>query len=122
VTLIGAGLSNLQKRILSAIVLIAIAVVLTWLGGFAFGVLACAIGLSMFYEWQLITADRSTSVTRGIAWVCLIIVLAVLLLSQHILLMLGILFAGAVLVAVLGGRQFGYWLSAWSMPGSHRWR
>ncbi|PSH69325.1 phosphatidate cytidylyltransferase [Phyllobacterium brassicacearum] len=107
--LIGTGLTNLHKRILSAIVLIAIAVVLTWIGGFAFGILACAIGVSILYEWQLITADRSTLVTRGIAWACLIIVLAVLLLSQHILLMIGILFAGAVLVAALGGREFGYW-------------
>jgi phosphatidate cytidylyltransferase len=46
----GSGLSNLQTRILSAIVLIAVAVALTWIGGFAFGLLASAIGVSVFYE------------------------------------------------------------------------
>jgi len=103
------GLSNLQKRILSAIVLGAIAIVLTALGGFAFGILACAIGLSVFYEWQLITLRRSTSVTRGLAWACLICVMVVLLFTQHILTMIGVLFAGATLVAAIGGRANGYW-------------
>ncbi|ATU91618.1 phosphatidate cytidylyltransferase [Phyllobacterium zundukense] len=102
-------LSNLQKRILSAIVLIAIAIALTWIGGFAFGILASAIGLSVSYEWQLITAARSTPLTRGLAWASLILVLGVLLLTQHVLLMIGLLFAGAALVAVLGGRESGYW-------------
>jgi phosphatidate cytidylyltransferase len=106
---LGSGLSNLQTRILSAIVLIAIAVALTWIGGFAFGLLASAIGISVFYEWQLITAARSTPLTRGLSWMCLILVLAVLLFTQHILLMIGILFAGAALVAGLGGRASGYW-------------
>lgn len=110
--MIGIGfsaLSNLQKRILSAIVLIIIAVVLTSLGGFAFGILACAIGLSVFYEWQLITFRRSTSVTRGLAWVCLICVMVVLLFTQDVLTMISVLFAGAALVAATGGRANGYW-------------
>ncbi|PSH63190.1 phosphatidate cytidylyltransferase [Phyllobacterium sophorae] len=105
----GSGLSNLQTRILSAIVLIAVAVALTWIGGFAFGLLASAIGISVFYEWQLITTARSTPLTRGLSWSCLIVVFAVLLFTQHILLMIGILFAGAALVAGLGGRESGYW-------------
>lgn len=105
----GSGLSNLQTRILSAIVLIAIAVALTWIGGFAFGLLASAIGLSVFYEWQLITAARSTPLTRSLAWLCLILVLVVLIFTQYTLLTIGILFAGAVLVAGLGGRASGYW-------------
>lgn len=104
-----SGLSNLQKRILSAIVLIIIAVVLTSLGGFAFGILACAIGLSVFYEWQLITFRRSTSVTRGLAWVCLVCVMVVLLFTQDVLTMISVLFAGAALVAATGGRANGYW-------------
>lgn len=105
----GSGLSNLQTRILSAIVLIAIAVALTWIGGFAFGLLASAIGLSVFYEWQLIIAARSTPLTRSLAWLCLILVLVVLIFTQYTLLTIGILFAGAVLVAGLGGRASGYW-------------
>jgi phosphatidate cytidylyltransferase len=104
-----SGLSNLQKRVLSAIVLIVIAVVLTALGGFAFGILACAIGLSVFYEWQLITFQRSTSVTRGLAWVCLVCVMVVLLFTQDVLTMISVLFAGAALVAAIGGRANGYW-------------
>jgi phosphatidate cytidylyltransferase len=103
------GLSNLQKRILSAVVLVALAVVLTALGGLAFGILACAIGLSVFYEWQLMTLARSTPATRGLAWAFLIGMMAVLLFTQHVLTMIGVLFAGAALVAVTGGRTNGYW-------------
>jgi len=109
VTFFKNGLSNLQKRVLSAIVLIIIAVAVTWVGGFAFGLLASVIGLSVFYEWQLIVADRSTPLTRGVAWACLLLVLVSLLFIQHVLLTIGILFAGAALVIAVGGRAFGYW-------------
>ncbi len=108
-TFFGGRLSNLQKRILSAIVLIAIAVALTWIGGFAFGVLASGIGLTVFYEWQMITATRSTALTRGLAWTFLILVLLVLLFLPHALLMLGILFAGAAIITAVGGRASGHW-------------
>ena len=103
------GLSNLQKRTLSAIVLIVVAVILTWIGGFAFGVLACAIGLSVLYEWQSISESRSTPLTSGLAWVCLASAMLVLLFTQHVLTMIGILFAGAALIAFIGGRKSGYW-------------
>ncbi|MEK1855501.1 MAG: phosphatidate cytidylyltransferase [Phyllobacterium sp.] len=108
-TIIKNGLSNLQKRVLSAVVLIVVAVAVTWVGGIAFGILASAIGLSIFYEWQLITAERSTPLTRGFAWASLLLVLIVLLFIQHVLLVIGILFAGAALVIAVGGRAFGYW-------------
>ncbi|MGH6860940.1 MAG: phosphatidate cytidylyltransferase [Phyllobacterium sp.] len=102
-------MSNLQARTLSAIVLIVVAVVLTWIGGFAFGLLASAIGVSVLYEWQLICESRSTPLTRGLAWTFLAMVLLVLLFTQHVLAMMGILLAGALLVALIGGRESGYW-------------
>ena len=108
----GSGLSNLQKRILSAIVLIVVAVAFTWLGGFAFGVLASAIGIGVFYEWQLITATRSTPLTRGLAWTCLLLLIFVLLFAQDIFVMMTVLFGGTVIIAMVGGRQAGYWPAA----------
>jgi phosphatidate cytidylyltransferase len=112
VTFFGSDFSNLQKRILSAVVLVIIAVILTALGGFAFGILACAIGVSVFYEWQRITAERSTPAMRGFAWVCLVLVLMLLLFTQHTLTMWCLLLAGAGIIAVVGGRSFGFWPAA----------
>lgn len=111
-TFLGNSLSNLQKRTLSAIVLIAVAVVLTWIGGFAFGVLACAIGISVFFEWITVSESRSSPLTRTLAWGCLVLVLLVLLFNQHVLTMVCTLFAGAALVALIGGRASGYWPAA----------
>ena len=108
----GSGLSNLQKRILSAIVLIIVAVTFTWLGGFAFGLLASAISLSVCYEWQLMTVTRSTPLTRGLSWTCLALLIFVLLFAQDIFVMMTILFGGAAIVAMVGGRQAGYWPAA----------
>ncbi|MBA8880370.1 phosphatidate cytidylyltransferase [Phyllobacterium myrsinacearum] len=101
--------SNLHKRTLSAAVLIAIAVALTWVGGLPFTLMACVIGLGVFYEWQDITGPRSNALTRGVSWACLIVVLGLLMLSHNGLLIIAILLAGSVLVAVIGGRQFGVW-------------
>ncbi|MBN9136351.1 MAG: phosphatidate cytidylyltransferase, partial [Phyllobacterium sp.] len=106
----GTGrLSNLHIRTLSAVVMIAIAVALTWVGGVPFALMASAIGLGVFYEWHAITLDRSSLLTRGVAWACLIVVLGLLLLSHNGLLIIAILLAGAALTAMLGGRQSGLW-------------
>ncbi|MEK1891188.1 MAG: phosphatidate cytidylyltransferase [Phyllobacterium sp.] len=111
-TFFGGRLSNLQKRILSAIVLIIIAVAMTWMGGFTFGLLASAIGISVFYEWQLITMSRSTPLTRRLAWISLLLLVVVLLFAQDTFVIMAILFGGAFIIAMLGGRQEGYWPAA----------
>ncbi len=101
--------SNLYKRIFSAIILIAIAVALTWVGGLPFTLMACAIGLGVLYEWHAITEPRSNVLTRSVSWACLIIVLGMLMLSHNGLLIIAVLLAGSALVAILGGRQSGIW-------------
>lgn len=111
-TFFGSGLSNLQKRIMSAIVLIIIAVAMTWMGGFAFGLLASAIGISVFYEWQFIITNRSTPLTRGLAWGCLLLLVVVLLFAQDTFVMMAILFGGAFIIAAVGRRETGYWPAA----------
>ncbi|MCO4316506.1 phosphatidate cytidylyltransferase [Phyllobacterium sp. 21LDTY02-6] len=105
-------MSNLQKRILSAIVLIIIAIVATWLGGFFFGLLACAIGLGAHYEWQGISRGRSSPLTRGLAWTFLLATFLVLLFTQNVVVMLALIFAGALLTAFAGGRSEGFWPAA----------
>ncbi len=53
------GLSNLQTRIISAIVLAAIAIWATWMGGLPFRALVAIGGVLVFWEWQSITGyDR----------------------------------------------------------------
>ncbi|MET3646958.1 phosphatidate cytidylyltransferase [Phyllobacterium ifriqiyense] len=108
----GNGLSNLQKRILSAIVLVVVAVILTWAGGFGFGLLASAIAFGVMFEWQLMSKGRMSGLTGGLSWVVLIATLLALLFTQHVLSMFLILFVGAAVVAMLGGRQSGYWPAA----------
>ena len=45
-------LSNLQIRILSSVVLVAVALTLTWLGGMPYRLLCVAIAAAIFYEWM----------------------------------------------------------------------
>ena len=49
------GLSNLQTRIISAIVLAAVAIWATWMGGLPFRALVAIGGVLVFWEWQSIT-------------------------------------------------------------------
>ncbi|RVB19503.1 phosphatidate cytidylyltransferase, partial [Mesorhizobium sp. M7A.F.Ca.CA.001.07.2.1] len=44
-------MSNLQLRIVSAIVLAIITLGLTWIGGFPFPLLCAVIVAAIFYEW-----------------------------------------------------------------------
>ena len=57
-------MSNLQTRILTAIVLGAAALWLTWIGGLGFTLFSIAIGLAMFYEWTELSATKQTSFSR----------------------------------------------------------
>lgn len=50
--------SNLAQRVVSAIVLIVVALTLTWLGGVWYRVLAAVIGGAVFYEWVGMTNAR----------------------------------------------------------------
>ena len=44
-------MSNLQLRVISAVVLAVIALGLTWLGGLPFRLLCAAMSAMIFYEW-----------------------------------------------------------------------
>lgn len=50
---------ELRLRILSAIVLAAVVLPATWMGGMAFALLAAAIALLVFYEWTRMTNARN---------------------------------------------------------------
>ena len=52
-------MSNLQLRVVSAVVLAILVLGLTWVGGFAFRLLACIIGGLVLYEW--FTMSRSVA-------------------------------------------------------------
>ncbi|TIT74854.1 MAG: phosphatidate cytidylyltransferase, partial [Mesorhizobium sp.] len=44
-------MSNLQQRVISAIVMAAVTLGLTWLGGLPFRLFGAAIAALIFYEW-----------------------------------------------------------------------
>lgn len=56
----GGGPSNLQLRVVSAVVLIALALAATWAGGLWFRLLAAAIGAAVFYEWSAMAAGAAS--------------------------------------------------------------
>jgi len=60
-----SNLSNLQLRVISAIVLAIVVLALTWFGGLPFRLLSAVIALAMFYEWC--TMSRTVS-NGGYQW------------------------------------------------------
>jgi phosphatidate cytidylyltransferase len=58
------GLSNLQLRIVSAVVLAIIVLSVTWIGGFAFRLLSVAIGAGVYVEWRKMTGPGNSALTR----------------------------------------------------------
>ncbi|MFC5386448.1 phosphatidate cytidylyltransferase [Aquamicrobium segne] len=52
-------MSNLQLRIISGLVLAAVALTLTWIGGVPFRLLAVAISAAIFYEWVRMAGSRN---------------------------------------------------------------
>ena len=58
--------SELQLRVASAIVLIAVTLLLTWIGSVWFRFLCALIAAAVFYEWLHIAKERSTPSERGL--------------------------------------------------------
>ncbi len=93
-------MSNLQTRILTAIVLGAAALWLTWVGGLGFTLFSIAIGLAMFYEWTELSATKQTSFSRLFGWAWLILTFILLVLDRSALLTIGALLAGSIVLLV----------------------
>lgn len=106
-----SGLSNLQLRVISAVVLAVVVLGLTWLGGFAFRLLAAAIALAMFYEWCTMSRPVSDARHQSIAGLGLMATLAALLAglsATMVFLVLGV----ALVATVATVRGQGSWTSA----------
>lgn len=91
-------MSNLQIRIITAIVLGIAALWLTWVGGLGFTLFSIAIGFAMFYEWLGLTASRQTQFSRLFGWIWLIAVSVLLIVDNGALLTIGVLVLGSVIL------------------------
>lgn len=96
---------ELRLRIISAIVLGALAIFSTWVGGKVFACVVIIAGLLIYYEWSTVTALRSKSISaNGVAWVTLILSFSFLffnLLAYAFVALLG----GAVIAMIVGAKR-----------------
>lgn len=102
--------SNLRLRILSAVVMAAVALGATWIGGWPFRLLAVAAGLAIFTEWTTICGIAS----RRVAFLVYLVLVGIPLL----LVLIGIP-AGVVLLALLSMFLLG--LAIPGPAGQSRW-
>ena len=91
-------MSNLQQRVISAIVLAVVVLGLTWLGGLPFRVLCVVIGVAIYYEWSAMSARPDTRRNHLAGW--LVLAAALLALLAGSIFAWPILLAGAAAVAV----------------------
>jgi phosphatidate cytidylyltransferase len=106
---------ELRLRIVSAVVLAAIALTVTWLGGIAFSLFAVAIALLIFYEWSSITGFSPRDRYTLFGWASLIVVLGQLLLEgagRGALISLYLLVGFTIVCALIAFfRGKSYWLA-----------
>ncbi|WP_271550376.1 phosphatidate cytidylyltransferase, partial [Brucella melitensis] len=105
-------MSNLQTRIITAIVLGTITLWLTWVGGVGFTLFSIAIGLAMFYEWTELSATRQTAFSRLFGWAWLIVTGILLILDRGALLTIGFLVAGCAILLVTQWKSGRGWPAA----------
>lgn len=89
-------MSNLQLRILTAAVLAPITILLIWLGGLSFRLLAIAIGFAIFYEWTTLSASKQNRSGLMTGWLVLAAAAVLLLLQMPAIQIFAILAAGSV--------------------------
>ncbi|MHA6684831.1 phosphatidate cytidylyltransferase [Mesorhizobium sp. A556] len=97
-------MSNLQLRIISAIVMAAVVLGFTWLGGLPFRLLCALISAAVFYEWSRMARQKPATglglVPEALMAVFVVALLAGLAAHILLLLVLAMVVVGAVLGAV----------------------
>lgn len=103
-------MTNLQLRIVSAVILAAIVLALTWTGGFAFRTLAAIIAAAIFYEWTMMVRPISGQPQRVVAAILLAVPLVALMAGYGGAVVFALFAAGLVLVALdaVRSRQGGW--------------
>lgn len=96
-------MSNLQLRIVSAVVLAAVVLVLTWFGGFPFRLLCVAMAGAILYEWNAMSASAASSDRARLAsFAGLAVVGLALLFGASAIVCVGLLIAAVVATIALG--------------------
>ena len=93
-------MTNLQLRIVSALVLAVIVLALTWVGGTAFRLLAAIIAAAIFYEWAMMTRSITGQSQQIVAAGLLAIVLIALVAGFDAAVVSALFAIGLVLVAL----------------------
>lgn len=108
-----AARSNLKQRVLSGLILIALALALTVAGGVWYRLLAAAISGAVLYEWLAMTSAARPASHRWLATGFLAILLILLVTGQPASILLPVL-TGAVLVTVAHSTRVngGFWTAA----------
>ena len=111
-------MSNLQTRIVSAVIMAVAVLALTWYGGWPFRVLAAIICVAIFFEWAAMAAKQVapawTEGGLGVVPQLLVLVFAAgLVLAPPVEALLVLAAAGTALLALLSGwRGRSQWLAA----------
>lgn len=104
-------MSNLQTRIITALILGGLALWLTWLGGMAYAIFCCVVGIAVFYEWNELTRERWTILTQVIGWLFFVCFCVVLVMDQPAWQIFSVVAIGAGALAVISGRNAGWTVS-----------
>lgn len=107
-------MSNLQQRIVSAVILAAVVLAVTWLGGLPFRLLAALIGALMFYEWLSMAGSGPAPRDRMVAALFLAVTLVALLSGAPVVAEVAGLAVGVAVVHILE-RLSG--AGRWTAPG-----
>ncbi|HEV7434088.1 MAG TPA: phosphatidate cytidylyltransferase [Pseudorhizobium sp.] len=105
--------AELKQRVLSGIVMAAVVLMATWLGGMPFQMLAAAIALLIYFEWSTITGLNERNFTGNLfAWVAVILLAANIAFGDPDMNMpiLGGFAVTILLVVMIGG-------GSWWLPG-----
>lgn len=100
-------MSNLQLRIISALVLAVVVLGLTWLGGVQFRVLSAVIAAAILFEWCAMSRTTANASLQWVAGVLLAVVLFALVAGYSapvVLTILGLAVVAALLVGIFRGQ------------------
>jgi phosphatidate cytidylyltransferase len=100
-------MSNLQIRIISAVVLAIAVLLITWYGGLPFRMLCAAIAVAMFYEWSRMSRLRNGSAGL-LADICIIVFAMAIVAGPPALVLVGLAAALFAALAIFSALRLGH--------------
>lgn len=101
-------MSNLQTRIITALILGLVTLTVTFLGGIWFAIFSFLIGVAVLYEWQTMSRAKQNALSLCFQWIFYLVIFVLSVLRADINVIFSLIVIFAIILALCSRQNIGW--------------